>query len=63
MIWTNPKLDVGLTLRKDYLDELGLDIPTTLDGFYQALPLMNENSGATYYMTQDSSDPVNAFAQ
>ena len=47
-IWTNPKLDVGLTLRKDYLDELGLDIPTTLDGFYQALTLMNENYGATY---------------
>ena len=62
-IWTNPKLDVGLTLRKDYLDELGLDIPTTLDGFYQALTLMNENYGATYYMNQDSSDPVNAFAQ
>ena len=62
-IWTNPKLDVGLTIRKDYLDELGLDIPTTFQDFYEALTQMHSKYGAYYYMNQDSSDPVNSFAQ
>lgn len=62
-IWTNPVLDVGLTVRKDYLDELGLDTPKTLDDFYEALTAMKDKYGAYYYMNQDSSDPVNSFAQ
>ena len=62
-IWTNPVVDVGLTVRQDYLDELGLDVPTTLDDFYEALTAMKDKYGAYYYMNQDSSDPVNSFAQ
>lgn len=62
-IWTDPKLDVGLTIRTDYLDELGLEVPTTLDEFYNVLTQMHDTYGATYFMDQDSSDPVNAFAQ
>lgn len=62
-IWTNPVVDVGLAVRQDYMDELGLDTPTTLDDFYEALTLMKSEFGATYYMNQDSSDPVNSFAQ
>ncbi len=62
-IWTNPVVDVGLAVRQDYLDELNLDTPVTLDDFYEALVLMKSEFGATYYMNQDSSDPVNSFAQ
>ena len=62
-IWTNPVVDVGLSVRQDYLDELGLDVPTTLDDFYEALTAMKDKYGAYYYMNQDSSDPVNSFAQ
>ncbi len=62
-IWTNPVVDVGLTVRQDYLDELGLDVPTTLDDFYEAITAMKDKYGAYYYMNQDSSDPVNSFAQ
>ena len=62
-IWTNPVVDVGLAVRQDYLDELGLDVPTTLDDFYEALTAMKDKYGAYYYMNQDSSDPVNSFAQ
>lgn len=62
-IWTNPVVDVGLTVRQDYLDELGLDVPTTLDDFYEVLTAMKDKYGAYYYMNQDSSDPVNSFAQ
>ena len=62
-IWTNPVVDVGLTVRQDYLDELGLDVPRTLDDFYEALTAMKDQYGAYYYMNQDSSDPVNSFAQ
>lgn len=62
-IWTNPVVDVGLTVRQDYLDELGLDVPTTLDDFYEALTAMKDKYDAYYYMNQDSSDPVNSFAQ
>ncbi len=62
-IWTNPVVDVGLAVRQDYLDELGLDVPTTLDDFYEALTAMKDKYDAYYYMNQDSSDPVNSFAQ
>ena len=62
-IWTNPVVDVGLAVRQDYLDELGLDEPKTLDDFYTALTAMKDQYGAYYYMNQDSSDPVNSFAQ
>ena len=62
-IWTNPVVDVGLMVRQDYLDELGLDTPKTLDDFYEALTAMKNEYGAYYYMNQDSSDPVNSFAQ
>ena len=62
-IWTNPVVDVGLMVRQDYLDELGLDTPKTLDDFYEALTAMKDKYGAYYYMNQDSSDPVNSFAQ
>lgn len=62
-IWTNPVVDVGLAVRQDYLDELGLDEPKTLDDFYTALTAMKDKYGAYYYMNQDSSDPVNSFAQ
>lgn len=62
-IWTNPVVDVGLSVRQDYLDELGLDVPKTLDDFYEALTAMKDKYGAYYYMNQDSSDPVNSFAQ
>lgn len=62
-IWTNPVVDVGLAVRQDYLDELGLEEPKTLEDFYEALTQMKAKYGATYYMNQDSSDPVNSFAQ
>ncbi len=62
-IWTNPVVDVGLAVRQDYLDELGLEVPKTLEDFYEALTQMKAKYGATYYMNQDSSDPVNSFAQ
>ena len=34
----------GLKMRKDWLDEVGMEAPTTLDGVYQALKAFKENS-------------------
>ncbi len=62
-IWTDPSIDVGLTIRKDWLEELNMDVPTTLDGFYELLTIFHDQYGATYFMNQNSSDPVNSFAQ
>lgn len=62
-IWTDPSIDVGLTIRKDWLEELNMEVPTTLDGFYELLTIFHDQYGATYFMNQNSSDPVNSFAQ
>ncbi len=62
-IWTDPSIDVGLTIRKDWLEELNMDVPTTLDSFYELLTIFHDQYGATYFMNQNSSDPVNSFAQ
>ena len=40
-----------------------MDVPTTLDGFYELLTIFHDQYGATYFMNQNSSDPVNSFAQ
>lgn len=62
-IWTSPKVDVGLTVRKDWLEASGMEIPTTVDEFHELLVHFRDEYGATYYMNQNSSDPVNSFAQ
>lgn len=62
-IWTNPSVDVGLTIRKDWFEELDMEVPTTLDEFHELLTIFHDKYGATYYMNQTSSDPINSFAQ
>lgn len=62
-IWTNPTVDTGLTLRKDWMQELGLDTPKTLDEFHDVLTQFHDAYGATYYMAQNSGDPVNSLSQ
>ena len=62
-LWTSPSIDSGLTIRGDWLDELGLDVPTTLDEFHDVLTIFHDTYGATYFMTEVSSDPANSFAQ
>lgn len=62
-IWTAPKVDVGLTIRKDWFEALDMEVPTTLDDFHELLTIFKEQYGATYFMNQNSSDPVNSFAQ
>lgn len=62
-IWTSPKVDVGLTVRKDWMEASGMEIPTTVDEFHELLVHFRDTYGATYYMNQNSSDPVNSFAQ
>lgn len=37
----------GLTIRKDWLDADGLDIPVTMDDWYEALTAFKEKNGAT----------------
>ncbi len=62
-IWTNSSIDGGLTVRKDWMEELGLEVPTTIDEFHDLLTAFHDTYGATYYMSQNSSDPVNTFSQ
>lgn len=62
-IWTEPKVDEGLTIRKDWFEALDMEVPTTLDDFHELLTIFKEQYGATYFMNQNSSDPVNTFAQ
>lgn len=49
MVFTNKMQQVtwGVNLRKDWLDELGMEIPDTVDEYYQALKGFKEVKGAT----------------
>lgn len=49
MVFTNKMQQVtwGVNLRKDWLDELGMEIPDTVDEYYQALKEFKEVKGAT----------------
>ena len=38
----------GLVIRQDWLDDLGLKVPTTADEFYTVLKAFKEKKGATY---------------
>lgn len=38
---------VGLMLRKDWLDELGMEVPTTIDEWHEVLTAFKEKKGAT----------------
>lgn len=62
-IWTSPTIDTGLTIRKDWFEALDMEIPTTLEDFHTLLTAFRDQYGATYFMNQTSSDPVNSFAQ
>ncbi|MCD7819778.1 MAG: extracellular solute-binding protein [Lachnospiraceae bacterium] len=42
-IGENPYCSAGLVIRKDWLDELGLDQPTTIDEMYNVLKAFKEN--------------------
>lgn len=49
----------GPIMRKDWLDDLGLDIPTTIDEWYEVLREFKENKGATApYSTTRSNTRV-----
>ncbi len=39
---------IGLVIRKDWLDDLGLDIPVTLDDWYNVLKAFKEEKGCKY---------------
>lgn len=59
----------GLIVRKDWLDELGLAIPTTIDEWYVVLKAFKEKKGATAPLTlqkgdlrQDFSNAFGVFA-
>ncbi len=39
---------IGLVIRKDWLDDLGLDIPVTLDDWYNTLKAFRDEKGAKY---------------
>lgn len=56
MIRTDPSLRVykGHMIRKDWLDELGLDIPETIDDWYVVLKAFKEKKGATAPFTDFS---------
>ena len=42
---------MGLAVRQDWLDDLGLKVPTTADEFYQVLKAFKEEKGAEYPLT------------
>ncbi|MCL6613158.1 MAG: extracellular solute-binding protein [Firmicutes bacterium] len=59
----------GLIIRKDWLDELGLPIPTTIDEWYTVLKAFKEKKGATAPLTiqmgnlrEDFANAFNFFA-
>ncbi|MDF2921295.1 MAG: transporter substrate-binding protein [Paenibacillaceae bacterium] len=41
------RLSAGPIIRKDWLDELGLDVPVTIDDWYNVLKAFKEKKGAT----------------
>lgn len=49
---------IGLVIRKDWLDELNLEIPETLDDWYTVLKAFKEEKGAKYPLSY-----VNMFGQ
>ncbi|MGE5550992.1 MAG: extracellular solute-binding protein [Bacteroidota bacterium] len=67
---TGPLLSTaGLIIRQDWLNELGLAIPTTIDEWYAVLKAFKEKKGATAPLTiqmgdlrQDFSNAFNFFA-
>lgn len=55
---------IGLIVRKDWLDDLGLDIPVTLDDWYNMLKVFKEEKGAEYPLSCMSAflDLADSFA-
>jgi putative aldouronate transport system substrate-binding protein len=47
---------MGPMIRKDWLDNLGLAVPETLDELHDALLAMHNEYGATAYLTADGND-------
>ena len=50
----------GLTMRKDWLDGAGLEVPTTIDEFHQALLAFRDNYGAdaAYWVDNSGIDNI-----
>lgn len=46
----------GLMMRKDWLDDLGLEVPTTMDEWYTALKAFKEKKGATAPLIATQND-------
>lgn len=57
---------VGLMLRKDWLDELNLEVPTTIDEWYEVLTAFKNEKGATsplcYQYTNSTYKDADPFA-
>jgi len=56
---------IGLMLRQDWLDDLGMEVPTTIDEWYTVLKAFKEEKGATspfvFEYTQQSLLSANPF--
>ncbi len=48
--------NMGPIIRKDWLDNLGLDVPKTYDELHEALLAMKNEYGAVSYLTADGND-------
>lgn len=61
------KPSTGLVIRQDWLDDLGLDVPVTLEDMHQVLTAFKEEKGAveplglTYTGTLDGNEIASAF--
>ena len=54
---------MGMAMRKDWLDELGLDVPVTYDDWHNVLTAFKEQKGATapLWINASAGDPFNIF--
>ena len=52
---------MGMAMRKDWLDELGLDVPVTYDDWHNVLTAFKEQKGATapLWINASAGDPFN----
>lgn len=54
--------NVGIQLRQDWLDELGMDIPVTYDEYYEVMKAFKTNYGATLWVDGAATTRENCYS-
>ena len=59
-VFADPRSTQGLAIRKDWLDEAGLDTPVTFDDFHNALTVFKNDHDAVYWMNANGEQYFSA---